>query len=100
MYNLLLINEECPRCGEIVNAEAEFKMGMMNLDTYKLGDVLTWATGQCKPPHQKRPLDGSSIGEGYVCCPNCDKDFWVVIKVEHDTIIDVKVDNTKTGYIK
>ncbi|KHL91172.1 hypothetical protein QW71_36195 [Paenibacillus sp. IHB B 3415] len=100
MYNLLLIKEECPRCGAIVNTEAEFKMGMMNLDTYKLGDKLTWAIGQARPPHQKRPYDGSSIGEGYVCCPNCEKDFWVLIRIEHDTIVDVKVDKTKTGYIK
>ncbi len=40
MYNLLLISIECPKCSAIVNTEAEFKMGMMNLDTYKLGDTL------------------------------------------------------------
>lgn len=71
MYNLLLINEKCPRCGEVINTEAEFKMGRMNMHTYILGDILTRATGQCKLPHQKRAVDGNAKGEGYVCCPKC-----------------------------
>ncbi|XOK60598.1 hypothetical protein ACJ7K1_29470 [Paenibacillus elgii] len=100
LFNLLLFNGERPRCGAIVKTEAEFKMGMLNLDTYNLGDALTWATGKSKPLHQKRPFNGSAFGDGYVCCPNCEKDFWVSIKVEHDKIVDVKVDNTKNGYIK
>ncbi|MEJ8307392.1 hypothetical protein [Saccharibacillus sacchari] len=100
MYNLLLINVKCPRCNESVNAEAEFKIGLMNLDTYKLGDELKWAIGRAKSPHQLRPQNGDSIGEGYVCCPNCEKDFWVVIKIEHDIISSFEVDITKKGYIE
>ncbi|PSK20251.1 hypothetical protein C7R94_05180 [Brevibacillus sp. NRRL NRS-603] len=100
MYNLLIIKEKCPRCGVIERTEAEFKMGYMNLDSYNLGDEIRWASGQCKPPHQKRPSGGNATGEGYVCCPCCGKDFWLIIIVQHDVILQVEVDYTKNGYIE
>lgn len=100
MYNLLIIKEKCLRCGVIVDTEAEFKMGYMNVDIYHIGDELKWATGLSKAPHQKRPPDGNSTGEGYVCCPNCSRDFWVKIQVEHDVIVHVEVDHMKKGYIE
>lgn len=100
MYNLLLVEVECPRCKAIVHAESEFKMGLMNLDTYRLGDELKWAAGRARSPHQRRPQDGSSVGEGYVCCPNCEKDFWIIIKIEYDAISGIEVNDEAKGYIQ
>ncbi|WP_143536094.1 hypothetical protein [Saccharibacillus sp. O23] len=74
-------------------------MGLMNLDTYRLGDELKWAVGHARSPHQRRPQGGSLMGEGYVCCPNCEKDFWIIIKIEHDVISGIKVRDEAKGYI-
>ncbi|MGR7946545.1 hypothetical protein ACU063_19045 [Paenibacillus sp. M.A.Huq-81] len=100
MFNLLLVNLECPRCKVFIDAEIEFKMGLLNLDRYRLRDTLEWDI-DLRKLHQARPQDGSLTGEGYVCCPNplCDKDFWVAIRVEQDIIVEIKIDKTRQGYI-
>ena len=78
--------------------EAEFKFGFLNLGKYVLGDTLKWLGGRKAYP-KGRPADGNFIGEGYVECPNCHRDFWLIIKVANDKLESVQVDKTKKGYI-
>lgn len=99
LFNILETKLKCPRCGFESEMEVEFKIGYLDLQTYRLGDKLTWASGIAKCPHQKRPNNGNFIGEGYVECPNCKKDFWITINIQNDILTKVKLDLTKQGYI-
>jgi len=100
MYNVLILNIISPYCGYEGEMESEFKIGYLNIDSYRLGDKIKWADGIAKKPHQRRPLDGNFTGEGYVECPQCLKDFWLKIFINNDTLTDVTIDSSKTGYVK
>src|ERR1043165_211112 len=97
MFNILNVSVKCPHCKYEGDMEAEFKFGFLNMDKYKLGDTLTWIGGG-KPYHKGRPADGNFVGEGYVECPNCHRDFWLIIKVTNDKLESVQVNDTKAGY--
>ncbi len=100
MYNILRLNLRCPFCNYDGEMESEFKIGYMNLDSYKIGDKIKWSQGVAKKPHQKRPKNGNYCGEGYVECPNCNKDFWLNITIENDIITKADINLAKTGYVK
>lgn len=92
MFNYLYFKETCPICKKMENMEAEIKIGKLDLDIYKIGDIINW--GDVK----KRPLNGNFIGEGYVVCENCHKDFWIDVMILNDVIVNVQV-KSKNGYI-
>lgn len=97
-FNILKADLTCRHCKFHGEMEIEFKFGFLNLIEYRLGDELVWI-GNRKSYPKKRPQDGHYIGEGYVECPNCHKDFWVIINVVSDKIESVEVDYTREGYI-
>jgi hypothetical protein len=77
--------------------EAEFKFGHMDVLNYRVGDAPRWGGGLRTP--RRRPVDGNYIGDGYVECPSCRRDFWVTIDVVHDVIQSVEVNPAKPGYL-
>lgn len=100
MYNILKVTLDCPRCGEKAEMEAEFRFGFLNLDTYRIGDTLKWDDrGKGLRFPKQRPPNGDYVGEGYVVCPACNKDFWIKITVRHDRIVSAEIDPDKPGYI-
>jgi len=100
MYNILKFTTRCPRCGNIAPMEAEFRFGLLNLDVYELGDTIRWSVnGHGLRFPKRRPENGDYIGEGYVECPKCHKDFWIKIVVNSDRIERAEVDVGRLGYI-
>lgn len=100
MYNYLYAEITCPICKQNSKMEIEFRIGYLNIDKYIIGDKIRWSDGLKKGLKGKRPQDGNLIDEGYVVCEKCNHDFFVVITIKNDIIVDVKIDNTKKGYIK
>jgi len=85
--------------------EIEFRFGYRNQIHYRLGDKIDW--GQDKvvwEPYYTlgcgiRPENGNYIGEGYVECELCHRDYFVDIIIENDIIVAVKYRPDKKGYI-
>jgi hypothetical protein len=96
-FNILHAVLTCPRCGWRGEMEVEFRLGLRDQLKFRLGDELTWAGGGRRRP-LRRPDGGNEDGEGYVVCPGCEKDFWVVIGVRSDIISAVEVDAARPGY--
>jgi hypothetical protein len=66
---------------------------------YKLGEKYLWCFGN-EVQNDKRPENGNIVGEGYVECELCKKDFFVKVKVRSDVIRSVEHDSTKKPYIE
>ncbi len=99
MFNILNADLTCRYCQFHGEMYIEFKFGFLNMDKYKLGDELVWIGGG-KAYHKGRPEGGHYVGEGYVPeCPNCQRDFWIIIRVVSDHIDRVQVDHTRDGYL-
>lgn len=97
MYNILELALRCPHCGTRSELEAEFRFGLLGLDKYSLGSKLRWR--ERKGNRSERcPEGGHFTGEGYVECPDCHMDFWIVINVQNDVIENAKVDLNRKGY--
>lgn len=98
LHNYLLLELTCPRCGKTAEMEAEFEFGLMELTQYRLGDRLQWdGLGVKTPP--VRPENGNYENDAYVVCPQCERDFWLVITVKNDVIVEAKIDATRKPYI-
>jgi DNA-directed RNA polymerase subunit RPC12/RpoP len=96
MYNNLKLEIRCPKCHHVSEMEAEFKIGYLNLDTYHIGEKITWADGLTKG-QQNRPEGGNFTGDGYVECTRCNKDFWITINIENDIITCAQVNESHDG---
>jgi hypothetical protein len=96
MFNTLLFEGTCPRCGFSGEMEAEFKFGYLSLIHYKMGDKVEWVGNR----KSGRPENGLYVGDGYVVCPKCDKDFWLTITVNHDVIVGAEVNPLIKPYIE
>jgi hypothetical protein len=95
LYNLLRFEITCPRCGERCEAVAEFRFGLLENRTYRVGDVLQFdGIGEVvdKP-------GGHATVEGYAECNCCHKDYWVSIDIVADRITGVTVNPEKPPYI-
>jgi hypothetical protein len=100
MYNILKVTMRCPRCGKTAAMAAEFRFGLLNLDTYQLGDTLRWNDrGRGLRFPKQRPINGDYSGEAYIVCPVCDQDFWLTVTVNSDRIERADIDLSKPGYI-
>ena len=97
MFNILNADLTCRYSQFHCDMEIEFNFGFLNLDKYRIGDEIIWIAG-AKPYHKGRPQDGHYIGEGYVECPNCHKDFWVNINVVSDKSDSLQIDYTREGH--
>ncbi len=81
--------------------EVEFRFGLLNLDVYKLGDIIKWSDeGRGLRSPKARPENGDYTNEGYAVCPVCQKDFWLTIVVKTDHIERADIVINKSGYIK
>ena len=89
----------CPRCQCSTEFQVEVKVGLKDQLNYRIGDQYQWVTGRSV---QKggRPDGGNIVAEGYTECPNCQKDFFVDVVIEQDTVCGAKVDPTREGYIE
>ncbi|GLZ30164.1 hypothetical protein Lesp02_23540 [Lentzea sp. NBRC 105346] len=99
IYNYLEVTAPCPHCGVVSTLNAEFRFGLRELTSYRVGDQLTWeGKGVRTPTH--RPENGNFAGEAYAECPACGRDYWLNVRVEHDVIISYEVDADRPGYVK
>ncbi|NRQ33584.1 hypothetical protein HII36_17260 [Nonomuraea sp. NN258] len=98
LYNLLLAELECPRCLVRARCAVEFRLGLLDLREYRLGDILRWAGGHRGKP-LRRPDEGTADGEGYCECAHCGKDFWVRVHVRDDRIAEVRPDADRPAHI-
>ncbi len=98
LYNYLVLNIICPRCGIKAEMEAEFRFGLRELTHYHIGDELRWDGMGVKTP-ETRPDEGNYDDEAYVVCPLCERDFWLTVSVRKDIIVGASVDTTKQTYI-
>jgi hypothetical protein len=98
VFNYLLLNIICPRCGVEAEMEAEFRFGLRELIHYHIGDELRWDGIGVKTP-ETRPDEGNYDDEAYVVCPLCERDFWLTVSLRKDIIVDATVDTTKQPYI-
>jgi hypothetical protein len=97
LYNYLEVTARCPHCGTVSTFDTEFRFGLRELTSYRVGDRLTWeGKGVRTPAH--RPEDGNYVGEAYAECPVCKRDFWLNVCVEHDVITSYEVDADRPGY--
>lgn len=100
MFNYLNVAFDCPNCGRHSENQAEFRFGLLNLDTYSIGDKLSWDDcGKGLKSPETRPESGNYLGEGYIECPFCNYDFWLTITVAGDMIESAKIDHTRQGYV-
>lgn len=99
MYNLLQCSVTCPHCGHSGNVEVEMKLGQLDLAEYRIGDRLAWSPGR-SVERGARPESGTVDGDGYVECPVCGRDYFLVVQVISDRIVGVRVDADRPGYIK
>ena len=98
MYNYLVFSVCCPHCGTQTKTEAEFRFGFRNLLHYHLGEKLIWDREGDKTP-STRPDEGNYTGEAYAVCPQCKRDFWLVVSVRNDIIVAAEVDASRQAYL-
>jgi hypothetical protein len=98
LFNYLIFNTVCPRCGLEGEIEAEFRFGLKDLSRYRIGDQLRWDGMGVKTP-EIRPKGGNYDDDAYAVCPHCEKDFWLNVSVRQDIITNVEIDNTREPYI-
>jgi hypothetical protein len=97
-YNILIAELVCPRCVRVGVQEIEFKFGILNFHEYGIGDSISWS-GQDERYPRDRPPQGNYVGEGYVECQFCGKDFWVDIVVSDDMIVRAMIVSERKGYV-
>ncbi|GIJ49141.1 hypothetical protein Val02_60270 [Virgisporangium aliadipatigenens] len=97
-YNLLQAELQCPHCDERAACEVEFRLGLLDLRTYRLGEPLRWAGGRRDKP-LRCPDRGDATGAGYTVCPVCERDFWVRLDVVGDRIVTAVPDPDRSGYL-
>jgi hypothetical protein len=77
-YNLLKAVLECPHSGTTDLETIEFRFGLLEFREYHLGEELNWGTKGDRFP-KTRPEGGDFVGEGYVECFACGRDYWVSV---------------------
>ena len=98
VFNYLILNIICPRCGIEAEMEAEFRFGWRELIRYHMGDSLRWDGLGVKTP-ETRPDNGNYDDEAYVVCPQCERDFWLDVSVRNDILVGATVNTAKQPYI-
>jgi hypothetical protein len=98
LFNYLMVNAICPRCGVEAEMETEFRFGLKDLTRYLIGDQLRWDGIGIKTP-ETRPEGGNYDAEAYVVCPHCDRDFWLIVSIKEDIIASAVINTTRRLYI-
>lgn len=97
-FNILEADLLCPRCKVTATMEIEFKFGSPDLTRYHLGDKLTWGRSKLEKKLASYTSD-PVVAEGYVQCPECNKDFFVKITMHQGVLEHVEWDATRPPYI-
>lgn len=97
-YNELRCFIQCPRCGCNGDQVVEIRFGILDQSIYSVGDRINWALRKSVANGGKPQGDDTEF-EGYCECAYCCKDFWLMIRVLSDKIVDVEANHTKLGYI-
>lgn len=98
IYNYLQVRSRCPWCHVESEVDAEFRFGLRDLVSYRIGDTITWeGRGVRTPTH--RPPGGNYRGPAYVECPNCGRDYWLEVEISNDIITSFDIDLSRPGYI-
>lgn len=98
-YNVLKAVLKCPRCGRTSLMDVDLYFGYRNQIALKVGDCYPWAWGGRSVKKGGRPPLGDIDGEGYTECPNCKKDFFVIVRVRGGRIVEALPDLSKKPYI-
>lgn len=99
IYNTLHTSLTCPRCGADVEADVDCYFGYVNeMKDLKIGDRYPWRE-RVQPQNGGRPEDGSVDGDGYMECPRCHKDSFLVVIVREDVITGVEPNNERPGFV-
>lgn len=99
LYNLLSATMVCPRCNQTVELEIQIYIGHKQLYSYRIGDAVNWLPNS-DVEHGGFPPSGSMEGEGYTECPQCKKDFFLVVQIRDGKIAGVNPDLSKKPYIQ
>lgn len=99
IYNYLRSLLCCPACGRQSEIDVEFRFGIRDLRTYRIGDKLVWEGKGVRTP-SGRPPHGDFEDVGYAECPWCGTDFWVRISVKNDVLTSAEVDPSLEGYLR
>lgn len=87
----------CPRCGQLVEAEVETRLGCAHeVLSLRVGDRYPWNHPRMPP---RRPPGGTAVGDGYAVCPACARDFFVRVVVEDDVVRRLEPDPERPGLI-
>lgn len=98
-FNIVHAHLKCPRCGTVVDAEIEVRLGnTAQMQYLKVGDTYPWVQ-RARPEEGGRPPEGNVNGDGYLECPRCHKDSFVRVLVRSDVIVAIEPDLTRPGYI-
>ncbi len=67
------------------------------MSEYRLGDHLVWEGKGVRTPG-RRPPGGNYTGEAYTECPNCGREYWLIVTVESDVIVKAATDRDREDY--
>ena len=98
LFNVLKTELQCPYCNYQGEFDIEFRFGVVDMDSYRLGEELIWTGARASVP-KTRPILQKWCGEGYAECPKCHRDFWVCISVEDNVLRSVAVNIPRPGLI-
>lgn len=71
--------------------EANLYFGFRNLLSFRIGDEY--------PGTKEGGLIGDVDGEGYADCPNCKKDFYLIVHTRAGKITGADIDPEKPGHV-
>lgn len=98
-YNKIQARVTCPHCEKDIPVEVETRFGdTCQMRNYSIGDTYTWLAEK-SVKNGGRPAGGNMDGEGYTVCPQCQRDFFVRVKIFEDVITTVEPAVEKRGYI-
>ena len=93
VYNILYTEIVCPHCSTQQHTEVDFRFGAVEGFSYHIGDTLIL------PRYGDSSHLKNYIGEGWVDCPHCRRDFWVDISVNKGILTRVEINTDKSGYV-
>ncbi len=97
-FNQLSAHLRCSRCGREADVIVDLYFGLRDQRDYKLGDTYLWQDGK-SVKNGGRPPEGNLDGEGYVVCPHCERDSFVVVSVRGDILESARPDTEKKPLI-
>jgi len=99
ILNFVTGTMKCPRCGYESCVVVELRFGFGTLVSYQIGDRCRWAKHK-RVKEGGRPEGGNMIGEGYVECEKCGKDYFVNVLVKSDVFVGLEYNMDKDPFVK